>query len=110
MTQCQPATRQRLRDPIVLGVVPAVAARLCLVKPEKSGRPLFLVHFQSGPLQWTDWTNRLGCRALLHRMMPSRSAGDLAGCVGGPWGGFDRTDLALAFFEVTPSGEFAVIR
>jgi hypothetical protein len=36
--------------------------------------------------------------------------GDLAGCVGGPWGGLDRTDLALAFFEVTPSGEFAVIR
>jgi hypothetical protein len=107
---CQPATRQRLRDPIVLGVVPAVAARLCPVKPEKSGRPLLLAHFQSGPLQWTDWTNRLGCRALLYRLMPSRSAGDLAGCVGGPWGGFDRTDLALAFFEVTPSGEFAVIR
>jgi hypothetical protein len=108
--ECQPATRQRLRDPIVLGVVPAVAARLCPVKSEKSGRSLFLVHFQSGPLQWTDWTNRLSCRALLHRMMPSPSAGDLAGCLGGPWGGFDRTDLAFAFFEVTPSGEFAVIR
>jgi hypothetical protein len=84
--ECQPATRQRLRDPLVLGVVPAIAARLCPVEPEKSGRPLFLVHFQSGPLQWMDWTNRLGCRALLHRLMPSRSAGDLAGCIGGPWG------------------------
>jgi hypothetical protein len=42
--------------------------------------------------------------------MPARSAGDLAGCIGGPWGGLDRSDLALAFFEVTPSGELAVIR
>jgi hypothetical protein len=110
VSECRPASRQRLRDPLVLGVVPAVAARLCRVQPEKSGRPLFLVHFQSGPLQWTDWTNRLSCRALLQRLMPSRSAGDIAGCIGGPWGGFDRTDLAVAFFEVTPSGEFAVIR
>jgi hypothetical protein len=107
---CEPATRQSLRDPLVLSTLPRVAARPCQITPEKSGRSLFLVHFQSGPLQWTDWTNRLGCRALLHRLMPSPSPGDLAGCIGGPWGGFDRTDLALAFFEVTPSGEFAVIR
>ncbi len=108
--RCKPATRQRLRHPLVLGILPPVAARLCQVEPEKSGRPLFLVHFQSGPLQWTEWTNRLGCRALLSRLMPSPSPGDLAGCLGGPWGGFDRTDLAVAFFEVTASGEFAVIR
>ena len=107
---CTPATRQRLRDPFVLGILPGVAARLCQVKPEKPGRPLFLVHFQSGPLQWTDRTNRLGCRALLHRLMPSFSPGDLAGCIGGPWGGLDRTDLAISFFEVTSSGELAVIR
>jgi hypothetical protein len=107
---CEPATRQSLRDPIVLGILPRVAARPCQIEPEKSGRSLFLVHFQSGPLQWTDWTNRLGCRALLYRLMPSPAPGALAGCVGGPWGEFDRTDLALAFFEVTPSGEFAVIR
>lgn len=107
---CEPATRQSLRDPIVLGMLPRVTARPCQVEPEKSGRSLFLVHFQSGPLQWTDWTNRLGCRALLYRLMPSPSPGDLAGCIGGPWGGFDRTDLAVSFFEFTPSGEFAVIR
>jgi hypothetical protein len=107
---CKPATRQRLRDPIVLGILPPVAARLCEIEPEKPGRPLFLAHFQSGPLQWTDWTNRLGCRALLSRLMPSPSPGDLAGCLGGPWGGFDRTDLAVVFFEVTASGDFAVIR
>jgi hypothetical protein len=107
---CKPATRQSLRDPIVLGILPRVAARLCQVEPEKPGRPLFLVHFQSGPLQWTDWTNRLGCRALLYRLIPSPSPGDLAGCIGGPWGGFDRTDLAVSFFEFTPSGDFAVIR
>ena len=107
---CEPATRQRLHNPIILGILPRVTARPCQVEPEKSGRSLLLVHFQSGPLQWTNWTNRLGCRALLYRLMPSPSPGDLAGCIGGPWGGFDRTDLAVAFFEVTPSGEFAVIR
>jgi len=109
-SSCTPATRQRLRDPVVLGVMPAIAARLCPVKPEKPGRTLSLVHFQSGPLQWTDWTNRLGCRALLYRLMPSRTPGDLAGCIGGPWAKLDRTDLALSFFEITPSGEFAAIR
>lgn len=107
---CKPATRQSLRDPIVLGILPPVTARPCQIESEKSGRSLFLVHFQSGPLQWTNWTNRLGCRALLYRLMPSPSPGDLAGCIGGPWGGFDRTDLAVSFFEFTPSGEFAVIR
>jgi hypothetical protein len=107
---CKPAGPQRLRDPVVLGILPPVAARLCEIKPEKPGRPLLLAHFQSGPLQWTDWTNRLGCRALLSRLMPSPAPGDLAGCIGGPWAGFDRTDLAVSFFEVTPSGEFAVIR
>jgi hypothetical protein len=110
MEQCKPATRQRLRDPIVLGILPGVAARPCKVNPEKPGRQLFLVHFQSGPLQLTDRTNRLGCRALLYRLMPSLPPGDLAGCIGGPWGAFDRTDLALSFFEITPSGDFAIIR
>jgi hypothetical protein len=109
-SSCAPATRQRLRDPVVLAVMPPIAARLCPVTPEKPGRTLSLVHFQSGPLQWTDWTNRLGCRALLYRLMPSRTPGDLAGCIGGPWAKMDRTDLALSFFEVTPSGEFAAIR
>lgn len=107
---CESAIRLRLRDPIVLGVMPTIAARLCRVQPEKAGRPLLLVHFQSGPLQWMDWTNRLGCRALLYRLMPSRTPGDLAGCLGGPWARMDSTDLALAFFEVTPSGDFAAIR
>ena len=109
-SSCAPATWQRLRDPVVLGVMPAIAARLCPVKPEKPGRALSLVHFQSGPLQWTDWTNRLGCRALLYRLMPSRTPGDLAGCIGGPWAKMDRTDLALSFFEITPSGDLAAIR
>jgi hypothetical protein len=70
------------------------------------------VHFQSGPLQWTNWTNRLGCRALLKSLMPSPppSPGDVGGSIGGPWGGFNRTDLHLAFFEVLPGGDLAVIR
>ena len=86
--------------------------RAAVSRQTGKGRPdaLSLVHFQSGPLQWTDWTNRLGCRALLYRLMPSRTPGDLAGCIGGPWAKMDQTDLALSFFEITPSGEFAAIR
>jgi len=112
--KCSTASYVRLRDPIMLALSPARAARICPVEPEKpeQKRRLFLVHFQSGPLQWTNWTNRLGCRALLKSLMPSPppSPGDVAGCIGGPWAAFNRTDLYLAFFEVLASGELAAIQ
>jgi hypothetical protein len=112
--KCTTASYPRLRDPLVLAMAPARAARLCPIDPEKPSqkRRLFLVHFQSGPLQWTNWTNRLGCRALLRSLMPSPppSPGDVAGCIGGPWGSFNRADLYLTFFEVLAGGELATIR
>ena len=111
--KCGMASYVRLRDPLVLSALPAHAARLCPVEPEKPSqkRRLFLAHFQSGPLQWMGWTNRLGCRAMLKNLMPSPpAAGDVAGCIGGPWGVLNRTDLYLAFFEVLPDGELAAIR
>src|SRR5262249_39955084 len=112
--KCSSASYVRLRDPMILALLPAPAARICPVEPEKpeQKRRLFLAHFQSGPLQWMNWTNRLGCRALLKRLLPSPppAPGDIAGCIGGPWGGFNRIDLYLAFFEVLPDGELAAIR
>jgi hypothetical protein len=112
--ECTTASYVRLRDPAVLALLPRLAARLCLVEPEKPSqkRRLFLVHFQSGPLQWMGWTNRLGCRALLRSLMPSPppSPGDVAGCIGGRWGALKATDLYLAFFEVLPDGDLAAIR
>jgi hypothetical protein len=111
--KCTPASYTRLRDPVVLALLPPRAARICPVEPEKpeQKRRLFLVHFQSGPLQWMGWTNKLACRALLKALMPSISTtGDVAGCIGGPWAAFNRTDLYLAFFEVLPRGELASIR
>jgi hypothetical protein len=112
--KCAPASYVRLRDPLILALLPPRAARICPVEPEKPERKrrLFLVHFQSGLLQWADWTNRLGCRALLKRLMPSPppAPGDVAGCIGGPWAEFNRTDLYLAFFEVLPHRELAAIR
>ena len=112
--KCTPASYARLRDPVILALLPPRAARICPVEPEKpeQKRGLFLVHFQSGPLQWADWSNRLACRALIERLMlsPPPAPGDVAGCIGGPWGAFNRTDLYLAFFEVLPGGELAAIR
>ena len=112
--KCSPATSARLRDPIVLALLSPRAARLCPVDPEKpeQKRHLFLAHFQSGPLQWTNWTNQLGCRALLESLMPSPAPapGDVAGCIGGPWAALNLTDLYLAFFEVLPGGKLAAIR
>jgi len=111
--KCTPASYVRLREPVVLAAMPPRAARICPVDPEKPAqkRHLFLVHFQSGPLQWASWTNRLGCRSLIRSLMASQpSPGDVAGCIGGPWAGFNRTDLHLAFFEFLPDGELASIR
>jgi hypothetical protein len=47
---------------------------------------------------------------LLRDLVPAPVAGSFAGCLGGSWNGLDKTDLVLSLFEVTPSGDFALLK